>query len=293
MTDAVRVDTGFVEVVGAPLAYDVAGAGPALVLLHEGLADRRMYDDQFGPLAHHHRVVRYDLHGYGRSGTPGHPYTHHEALRELLRHLQIDRATLLGMSLGGSVALDFALTHPQMVDALVLIASGIGGYPLGDETAALAAPIGQAFQAGDFARAIELSVRLWVDGTERRPDEVDPAVRERFRALYTDVLRRSREGGRPAGHLEPPAYRRHGEIRVPTLVVVGTGDIPDVLAQADLLTRSIGGARKVLLPRVAHLLNMEHPTEINRLILGFLADPDDAAASERSVAALRAERATG
>lgn len=275
MADATPVETGFVEVSGAPLYYEVAGKGPALVLVHEGLADSHMYDDQFAALAQRYRVVRYDLHGFGRSGTPTGPYAHHEDLRALLDHLGIERTAVLGMSMGGGIAVEFALTYPARAGALLLLACGFGGNSLAAmdaETVALAAPIRDAFQAGDFARAIELSVRLWVDGTQRGPDEVDPTVRERFRALYTDVLRRSREGGRQADPLDPPAYTKLAEIAAPTLVVVGSGDVPAVLDLADLLARTIPGAHKVVLPRVAHLLNMERPAEVNRLILDFLAE---------------------
>jgi pimeloyl-ACP methyl ester carboxylesterase len=272
MSDAIQSDTGFVEVSGAPLYYEIAGTGPALALLHEGIADSRMYDDQFSALAQRHRVVRYDLHGFGRSGTPDRPYTHHEALHALLRHLSIEQAALLGMSLGGSIAIDFALTYPSMVDALLLLAAGVGGYPVSEATLTLAAPLVEAFKAGDFVRAIDLSVRFWVDGMERSPEEVDPVVRERVRTMYTDVLRRSREGGRQADTLEPPAYSRLGEIHVPTLVVVGSGDVPDILDQADLLAGTIAGARKVVLPRVAHVLNMERPAEVNHIILDFLEE---------------------
>jgi len=272
MTDEIQTNAGFVEVSGAPLYYEDAGTGPALVLIHEGIADSRMYDDQFNALARHYRVVRYDLHGFGRSGTPDRAYTHHEALHALLHHLSIDRAALLGMSLGGIVAIDYALTYPTKVAALLLLASGIGGYPISEATAALVAPIAEAFKAGDFVRAIDLSVRFWVDGPKRSPEEVDPIVRERVRTMYTDVLRRSRDGGRQADLLDPPAYTRLGEIHMPTLVVVGTGDIPNILEQADLLERNITGARKVVLPRVAHVLNMERPTEINHIILDFLGE---------------------
>src|SRR5690242_13519846 len=122
MTDSAPRNTGYVEVAGGPLSYEVAGTGPVLVLLHEGIADNRMYDDQFGALAERYRVLRYDLHGFGRSGKPQQPYTHHEALHGLLRHLGIERAAVLGMSLGGSIAVDFALTYPEMVDALLLLA---------------------------------------------------------------------------------------------------------------------------------------------------------------------------
>jgi pimeloyl-ACP methyl ester carboxylesterase len=90
--------------------------------------------------------------------------------------------------------------------------------------------------------------------------------------MYTDVLRRSREGIQQADPLDPPAYTRLSEIHVPTLVVVGTGDVPDILDQADLLARTIPGARKVMLPHVAHVLNMERPSEVNRIILDFLEE---------------------
>ncbi|MDB5074996.1 MAG: alpha/beta fold hydrolase [Chloroflexi bacterium] len=273
MDNAIQSETGFVEVDGAPIFYEVAGEGPALVLIHEGIADSRMYDGQFMSLAQRYRVVRYDLHGFGRSGTPKQAYTHHGALRTLLQHLSIDRTAILGMSLGGMIAIDFALTYPEMVGTLLLLASGVGGYLPGEATAALAAPMADAFKAGDFLRAIELSVRFWVDGPNRGPEEVDSAIRERVRSMYTDVLRRSRDGGRQADSLQPPACTRLGEIRVPTLIVVGAGDVPDILDQADLLDREIAGARKIVLPRVAHVLNMERPAEINAMILDFLEQP--------------------
>ena len=231
-----------------------------------------MFDAQFHALSWRCRVVRYDLHGFGRSGTPDRAYSHHAALHALLQHLGIDRPALLGMSLGAGVALDYALTYPGRVTALALLAAGIGGYRVSDATVALGAPIAEAFQMGDFARAIEPTVRIWFDGRLRRPEEVDQAVRERFREMCTDMLRRSRDGLRGPEPLDPPAVARLREIDVPTLVVVGAGDIPDILDQADLLERSIAGARKVVLPRVAHLLNMERPDEVNRIVLEFLEE---------------------
>ena len=205
MSDSVKRESGSIEMRGAPLYYEVAGAGSTLVLLHEGIADCRMYDDQFEAIARQHQVVRYDFHGFGRSGTPTEPYTHHEGLRSLLEHLGIDRAGILGMSLGGSVALDFALTYPARVDALLLLAAGIGGYPPSDSSATLFAPVVEAYQTGDVAKGIERMVAIWVDGMERRPEEVDPIVRERVREMYTAVLRRTREGERSADALDPPA----------------------------------------------------------------------------------------
>jgi pimeloyl-ACP methyl ester carboxylesterase len=92
-----------------------------------------------------------------------------------------------------------------------------------------------------------------------------------MRELYAEVLQRSRQGERAADWLEPPAIGRLGEIRAPTLVVVGLEDVPDILAQADLLATTIPGARQIVLPDAAHVLNMERPIQLNRLVIDFLA----------------------
>ena len=272
MGQDVNSTAGITHACGASLRYELAGDGPVLVLIHSGLTDCRMYDEQFGELSRQCRVLRYDLHGFGRSSWPEGPYTHYDALRELLNQLEIDHVTLLGTSLGGGVALDFTLTYPEMVDALVTVASGISGYPQTPEDERLFAPVVQAFTDNDYTTAIDLMIHIWVDGPDRDPREVDANLRERVRALYTDVLLRTREGGRPPMQIDPPAYGRLDQIHVPTLVLVGDQDIPAVKAQAEQITSAVEGAREVLLPNVAHLINMEIPQEFNRIVLEFLRE---------------------
>jgi len=272
MNDQVEALSGLVRAFGANIHYDLAGEGPTLVLLHTGLADSRMFDAQFDLFARHCHVLRYDLPGYGRSSRPDRPYAQHELLRELLEQLGLERATLLGASLGGAIALDFSLAYPSMVDGLITVAAGISGYPQTPADAELFAPVTQAFSDNDFTRAIDLMIHLWVDGPRRSPEAVDPALRERVRTLYTDVLLRSREGGPQVIPADPPAYGRLDQIRTPTLVIVGDEDVPSVLDQADLIARAIPGARKAVLTGAAHLLNMERPEEFNRLVLDFLRE---------------------
>jgi 3-oxoadipate enol-lactonase len=117
--------------------------------------------------------------------------------------------------------------------------------------------------------AVECESRLWVDGPRRTPDQVDASVRERVRVMNTAISLQPEEVG-TRERLDPPAITRLGEITAPTLVVVGDGDVPDVIATADLLASRIAGARKVILPDVAHMLTMERPDTFNRLVLDFL-----------------------
>ncbi len=169
-------NSGFADVHGTQLYFEVAGTGQALVLLHEGIADHRMWDAQFAEFARQYRVVRYDARGFGRSPMPPEPFFRHEDLRGLLEALGIDHAILLGASMGGATALDAALTYPQMVDALVLAASGLGGYDFSDETKQKWAEIDAAYERDGVAQAVEFELQMWVDGPFRTPDQVDPAV---------------------------------------------------------------------------------------------------------------------
>ncbi len=262
-----RADAGFADIGGASLYYEVAGAGHPLILLHEGFADSRMFDDQIAAFAARYRVIRYDRHGSGRSGVPTVPYTHHDALRDLLRHLDVGQASVLGLSTGGAVAIDFTLAYPEIVDTLIPVDASVGGYTGSEEILRQWGEIGAALAARDVPGAVERTLRMWVDGPRRTPDAIDPAVRERMRAMMTHYYTIRGDDPPP---LEPPAVARLAEIRVPTLIVVADGDQPDIIAQADLLHEGIAGVRKVVIPDVAHVPNMERPERFNRLVLGFL-----------------------
>jgi pimeloyl-ACP methyl ester carboxylesterase len=129
----------------------------------------------------------------------------------------------------------------------------------------------EAYKAEDWPRVIEETLHVWIDGPNRTAEEVDPAVRDLMRTLLTTMIERERELGVEASQLEPLAVERLNEINVPTLVIIGDGDVHEIVRTADLLAQSIAGARKVVIPNVAHVPNLERPEEINQLALDFLA----------------------
>ena len=282
MTNAQRTETGFADVNGARLYYEMAGDGHPLVFVHVGIAASRMWDDQFAVFAKHYRVVRYDMRGFGQSQPVPGEFSFSADLHSLLQHLGIEQAHLIGCSMGGAAIIDFALEHPDMVTALVPVCSGLSGYkyegeqPAGwDAVMAEVDVLKELTEQGKKQEAAQLEadldVRVWVDGMYRTPDQVDPVVRERVREMaaityaYADVT---------AKHVppEPPASGRLDQIQVPTLVVVGMGDLPSIVEIADVLAIRIPGARKVEMPVVAHVPNMERPDEFNRIVLDFLRE---------------------
>lgn len=270
MKEDVKFESGFAEVLGARFYYEVAGEGPALVLVHAGIADARMWDEQFPLFAQSFRTLRYDRRGFGRTETRGGgQYSHHEDLYALLRFLGIERAILLGCSQGGKTVIDFTLQHPSMTEALVLVASALGGFKFEGQDPAQFAEIERAEEAGDIERINELELQVWVDGPRRAPHEVDARLRERVREMNLIALSASEGMGREQP-LEPPAVGRLHELEVPALIITGDLDTPATIAAARVLAREIKGAREVVIEGAAHLPNMERPAEFNRHVLSFL-----------------------
>lgn len=253
------------------LHHEVAGEGPAVALLHSTVCDSRMWDAEFAALADRYRVLRYDFRGFGRSPLPPEAWSSIDDLRGLLDEAGMERAALVGLSAGASLALDFALAERERVRGLVLAAPGIGGLEWSEEVQRFGAEEDALLEAGDLDGAVELNLRLWVDGPRRGRDAVDPMVRAKvgeMQRLAFEVQLASEPGEHR--RLEPPAVERLEEVAVPTLVVVGDADVADVLERAELLASRIPGARKVVLPDVAHMINLERPDEFLALVLDFL-----------------------
>jgi pimeloyl-ACP methyl ester carboxylesterase len=258
--------TGTVPVDGGELAYEIRGDGSPVVLLHGGFLTGAMWDAQVGPLERTHTVIRYDIRGHGRSSTATTPFAHHEDLRALLKGLDVPRASLVGMSLGGRTAIDFAIAHPDAVDRLVLVGAGISGMVFRDPFV-----LGNSGRRGaekDVGDAVEAVLRTWVDGPHRTPAEVDPGVRERCREMVLDNFVRHRRAVLPA--IGFGAVERVAELRAPTLLLVGELDSTDIHGVADLVVDAVPSARKVVVPGAGHLVTLERPDVLDRELAAFL-----------------------
>jgi 3-oxoadipate enol-lactonase len=255
------------------LYAEVAGEGPEIVLLHEGVCDSRMWDPQWEAFTRSHRVLRFDFRGYGRTPLEPGPFASARDVIELLDTHSFVRPTLVGVSLGGRVALEIALAQPERISALVLVGSGLPGHDWSEELKARWQEESAAFDAGDLDAAVEVSLRTWVDGPRRRPEDVDPEVRRRVGEMQRRAyeLQAGVEEDEEELLVEDVAQRL-GEIKAPTLVATGEEDQPDMQAIADRLAREIPGARRATIADTAHVPSMERPREFDELVLGFLEE---------------------
>ena len=263
---------GFLDVQSASLYYEVAGEGYPLLLLHAGIADSRMWDDQFPIFAQHYRTIRYDLRGYGQTRWDSGTFATYEDPAALFHALGVQKAHVIGISYGSKIALDFALAHPELVTSLVLVAPSVGGEEPSEEIRRFFQEEDALVEKGDLSGATELNLRLWVDGPHRTPDQVNPTVRQRVYEMQYLAFTLPMPEVTDEQELEPPAITRLAEVRVPTLVIVGDLDIPDKLELARQLATRIPSARQEIITGAAHMLTMEQPQEFNRIVLNFLRE---------------------
>jgi pimeloyl-ACP methyl ester carboxylesterase len=265
----------FIEVNGARLLVRVEGQGPPVALVHAGIADLRMWDHFAASSWTRHRIVRYDLRGFGRSTMPEGLYSHVEDLRGLLDGLGIGRASLVGISYGGRIAMEFAIRYPLRVGRLVLVAPGLGGFEWTKQMLEYGRRSDDLAQKGDLEGLVALDLATWVAGPKRTLEEIEPALRDRMAEMIRGANARWDEQSRgTAQWLDPPAANRLRAVRTPTLVVVGDADLPDMIAIADLIEKRVSGARKVVFAGVAHMLPLERPDPFEQLVADFLDQSD-------------------
>ncbi|MFI5531335.1 alpha/beta fold hydrolase [Kitasatospora sp. NPDC051853] len=246
------------------ISHDTTGAGPAVLLLHSTVCDRRMWDGQVAALAEAgHQVVRADLRGFGESPAADRPYNDADDLVELLAGLGVERLALVGASGGGAVALEFAARFPERVGALALLCTAAAGLEPGDGLRAFWGKENELLEAGDVAGATDLNVATWLG-----PDAGDDA-----RETVRQMQRHAFEVQLAAGDVEGVEYESSPEaITAPTLLVTGAHDFPEFGRVSDRLAGLIPGARRVDLEWAGHLPAVERPEETAALLVDFLAE---------------------
>jgi 3-oxoadipate enol-lactonase len=263
-----------VEVPGGQLAYEEAGSGIPIVLLHEGIADRRVWNREFPLLAKRYHVVRYDQRGFGGSSPATHPFSFVDDLAAVVRELRLERPVIVGPSMGGAIAMDYALAHPTELRGLFLLAPGLSGMELEmdpegkeafdyDERESRA--IAAAWSAGNREAAFEGLRKLWCAA-------LTGSALELFRTMVwentSEVFDSTSE--RLAERRAPPAAPRLPSMHTPTQVLVGDRDNPCCPRLAMLIAKQVPGARLTPIAGADHLINLSQPQSFDRELAAFL-----------------------
>ena len=274
--------SGFLETNGARIYHEVEGQGEPVVLIHAGIANLRMWDDQVPALADAYRVIRYDTRGFGRTDTEDVAFSNRADIAALLDHLGEESAHLVAVSRAGQIALDCSLEFPERVRSLVVAAGGIGGYEAPGADLSVWEQPEKLWEAKDWEKLADWETDYWVNGPGQASDRADARIRETVHDWILTNYQAEKAEGKPQP-LDPPAVGRLHELRMPLLVVLGTLDEPGTSASMRHLAESVPHSRLEPFEGAAHMLNMEQPERFNRLLREFLdSNSRSQAASESS-----------
>lgn len=272
---SIETKTGTVKVNNDEIYYEVIGEGQPLMMCHAGFVDSGMWNHQVVELASNYQVIRYDMVGYGKSSSATQPISRRQELYDVMQALEIDEAILMGCSLGGTTAIDFALDCPEKVTTLILVSATPSGFELQGDPPPYMFEMFGALQAGDIAQASELQTRIWFDGMYREPEQVDAQLRQQVKAMNLNAL--PKHGflvgdSQPLNPLTPSAVTRLSDIQIPTCIIAGSLDHPEIMRATTLMNDSIDGSVKHIINDTAHLPNVEQPDTFNQIVNTFLSD---------------------
>lgn len=263
--EAFVVDVGRARLAGRQL-----GEGLPVVFLHAGVCDKRMWREQMVAVAEEGwHAIAYDRRGYGETESPDEAFSHLDDLEAVLKALDIHAAVLVGCSMGGGLALDFALRHPGRVIGLVLIGTSVTGAPWSATQAEqmLEAAEEDAYERGDLDMLNRVQAHEWLDGPRAQSGRVGGEARALFLDMNAIAL------GKPELTLEeqrPAAWPRVSEVGAPTLLLVGDEDFTALIDRHEHLSEEMPNAFAAMLEGVAHIPSIERPDLVNSMLLEFL-----------------------
>jgi pimeloyl-ACP methyl ester carboxylesterase len=254
----------FLDVENGKIYYEECGKGPTtVVLIHDGIAHSSVWDDVWPAFCAKYHVLRYDRRGYGKSPTATNWYYETDDLTTLLHRLRVAQAVIVGSSHGGELSIDFTLAHPELVQQLVLVGPVVSGFPYSDHFFNRGMQNRRPLQKNDVNGAIANWAKdryVLAPGHEAAQKKLSDILTTSPQDLTHDDYARPMQAALPRLH----------EINVPTLILTGDADIPDVHAHAGAIEAGIRGSRRVVLNDAGHLMYLEKPEEFTKIVIGFI-----------------------
>lgn len=264
----ITIETGYINVDEGKLFYEMAGNGKTIVLIHDGLIHHQVWDGQCLEFATKYRVVRYDRRGYGKSPDSHTLFSDIEDLKQLFVQLKIDNAILIGMSSGGGLAIDFTLKYPHNVSALFLSGAVVSGYSYSSHMMTRGGRV-DSLKALLYDPQKVIQYFGWEDPYQVCPENIKAKKKclELLKAFPNNVSFEKFNFMKPA---DRPAIKYLYEINVPTLILVGEYDIPDVHAHSGVIDAGIKNSKREIISNSGHLIPLEQPAVFNAAVINFL-----------------------
>ena len=258
-------DSDYLKIEKDSIFYETSGSGEVIILIHDGLIHREVWDAQFSFFSKNYKVVRYDRRGYGKSSPAADDYSNLEDLYSLFTQLKIDSACLIGASSGGRLAIDFALSYPKRVTSLVLVGAVVGGFSYTNHFYTRGGHLPSDIN-DDRQRLLYYAsddpYEIYYENTAAKKKAIELVMNNPRKIDHTHSTAKTSQ--------TTPSYLRLNEIKVPVLILTGEYDIPDVQAHAGVINAGISGSKRIIIANSGHLIPFEQPDLFNEAVDIFL-----------------------
>lgn len=270
------ITTGYAEVNGTTLYYEVSGEGEPIVLIHGNFGDRRHWDYQVDPLSKNFKVIRYDVRGYGKSAKPDtvNSYRDCDDLSNLLDYLKIDKANICGLSMGAQIAIDFALAYPDKCISLIPIGPWPNGYGEGkyrttasDSMIKVLVKMGEFLASGGPRAATDY---WWTGDHEIKETVVRKRTLDSLLVMGYEYSWYCHLNPIKRNWVAPPAVESLNTIKIPTLIITASNDMLACQEVAEMMQKQIYNSQVISINDAGHAMNMDNPEEFNRVIVDFI-----------------------
>lgn len=265
--------TGFVQAGNLDIYYEIKGNGPSVLLLHAGLLDHLMWDEQVKHLEENYQVITVDLPAHGNSSGKDSTILIAEVLHKVLEHLSVEKVSVIGLSYGSSCATDFAMAYPDQVEKMILASPGLTGWEKVLQPDSLSAhyfqELDSAFKSDEYERIAETFTKAWCDGPFRKEGQVLKKVRDDVHSTALKNLKQHKEDTW-GNFSKSTAAENIQSLQMPVLIIYGDRDNPFVETVSHFIAGKIKGSREAKIPGVAHMLNLETADTFNTMIADFL-----------------------
>ena len=256
----------FLTIDDIQIYYESGGTGRTLIFIHAGIADSRMWDEQFDYFVTKCQVIRYDLRGFGKSNFSQTKFSHAKDLKKLIDHLQINKAHIVACSYGCQIAIDFSLEFPSYVSSLILVNGIPRGFKLEHENpSSLWKEVSKAFEEKNIQKTAELEALIWFVGRKRSKKAVEDSLFQKVVEMDEIALKNETSNPPKEYMIHSDALQKLPKLNIPITFIVGSLDEPDMVESCELVAKKFH-YKLLYIKETAHLPNLEKPKEFNHLI---------------------------
>lgn len=252
----------------AKISVDTYGNGEAILFIHAGIADKRMWQEQINLLSNQYYIINMDLPGFGKSELLGTEINYTDIVKEVIDFYHLSSVTIIAASFGAKVAIDFCLIHPEKIKRMILVSPAISGW---EDSLEIQEYEQMEENTSHLQKLVELNYDFWIK-RNRQSKAIKPEVKKMMYTMLLDNFAIDTQNVEEISVI-PNSMKQLEKIQHSVLIINGEEDVGDFLTIGKLIHEKLFNSKLVVISKATHLPNIEYPELFNQYMTNFLKEP--------------------